>query len=260
MTRTLLAFGDSHTAGAEIENEYEYECFEKAYPALIAKHYGFNYENYAYPGGSNDWSVKQFLQVIQYKLKENNSLFVLFNITESARTFFICPDEDYTSPLHYYPQHLTYDRTSSSSVDLFGKEFQDYGNKILKYLPFYKHYLRTNNLNQKTLDQIFLIQSICQNYDIPFLFHTSFSWEFGDWSLISKKNFYGHQYNFYTNDESNKRAEMYSFWASAHNNPFWKKVVNKKRWKGHYPKEYHVYWSKKLITFIEEQKILEGYN
>lgn len=261
MIRTLLAFGDSHTAGAEIEKQDEYICFEKAYPAYIAKHYGFNYENYAEPGGSNDWSVKLFLEVIQKKIRENNLLFVIFNFTESGRTFFLCPDDDWdiSNPLNFFPYHLEVEKMSDPLTSFFGEEYVYQGNKILKYLPLYKYYLRTNDLNKKTLDQIFLVQSICQNYNIPFLFHTSFTWEPGDWSLISKKNFFGHNHNYYDTRESEIKSSTYSFWLSANNHSFWREIVTKERWKSHYPKEYHVYWSKLLINFIEKQKILEGY-
>ena len=79
MTRTLLAFGDSHTAGAEIEKQYELWYYEKAYPSYIAKYFGFEYKNYAYPGGSNDWALVQFHKAIKSSIKNKEDVFFLFN-------------------------------------------------------------------------------------------------------------------------------------------------------------------------------------
>ena len=91
MKRTLLAFGDSHTAGAEIDELYSASCYERAYPAHIAKHYGFDYENFAVSGGSNDWLIRQFMIRIQKSLIKNESVFVLCNFCDPSRTYLKLP-------------------------------------------------------------------------------------------------------------------------------------------------------------------------
>ncbi len=266
MSRILLAFGDSHTAGAEIEEQYNYECYSKAYPSYIAKYYGFEYENYSQAGCSNDWLLKRFNDAIKKSIINKDKIFILFNFCEATRTYIEIPtpsefeqnwDENFYGPLHFYSQHLT-------KNFFINQPDNPYNKSIKKHLPVYHHYISLNNdkmLHEKALNQIFHIQSICERYNIPFLFHSSFDWYTGDWKLISKKNYYGHHSNLTTDYDVNIDAplmsSLYSFWGVASNHPNWKNYQKESRWSGHYPEEYHKYWAARLIKFINEQKILE---
>jgi hypothetical protein len=268
MTRTLLAFGDSHTAGAEIEEHYNYECYHKAYPACIANYYGIQYKNYSQAGCSNDWLVKRFIDVIKKAIINKEEVFVLFNFCESSRTHIEIPippesqqnwDEEFYGSLHFYSNHL-------SKKYFNDVEKNPYTQALKKYLPIYRTYLTLNtnkDLSKKAINQIFLVQTICKKYNIPFVFHNSISWYSGDWSLISKKNHFGHHssdiWNYDSENINNSMYMEYCFWGLATNHPNWKHLYFDPRWKDHYPEEYHKYWASKLLRFIDNQKILEGY-
>lgn len=268
MTRTLIAFGDSHTAGAEIETQHDYKCFEKAYPSYIAKHYGFQYENFSEAGGSNDLSFKKFNDKIKNVIINKEKVFVLFNFTESSRTYLttaITPeskqnwDKKYYGGLNFYPAHL--------SPNIFLDNPQNPYEKELKlHLPIYRHYIASNtikDLDEKSINQMFIVQTICQKYNIPFIFHNSIHWYSGDWALISKKNHFGHHNS--VNFKYNLKVHcplmesLYSFWGLAKHHSDWKHLQRLDRWHGHYPEEYHKYYASLLINFIDNQKLLEGY-
>jgi len=115
-------------------------------------------------------------------------------------------------------------------------------------------------LVKKSINQMFIVQTICQKYDIPFIFHNSINWYYGDWSLIDKKHHFGHhKSNTFDYQYSSLMDKIYSFWGVATHHPDWKHLRYEDRWHGHYPEEFHKFWASKLIKFIDEQKILEGY-
>jgi len=265
MTRTLLAFGDSHTAGAEIEEQYKYWCYEKAYPAYIAKHYGFEYKNFSEAGGSNDISLKRFIDEIKKVILNKEKVFVLFNFTESSRTYFTTAitleskknwDEKYYGNLNFYPAHL--------SPNIFLNN--TYEKELKLHLPLYRHYIASNTnkmLDEKSINQMFIVQTICQKYNIPFIFHNSMQWYSGDWTLIDKKNHFGHHnavnFKYNLKVDCPLMESLYSFWGVACSHLDWKHYGQLERWKGHYPESYHKFWAQTLINFIDQQKILEGY-
>lgn len=65
----LIANGCSHTAGAEIEEELQGECYEKAWPKKLADSFGFKHKNLAISGASDDRVVRTTIEYIS-KLKE----------------------------------------------------------------------------------------------------------------------------------------------------------------------------------------------
>lgn len=248
MKRTLLAFGDSHTAGAEIDKQYSGECHDRAYPAHIANHYGFDYENLAACGGSNDWLIKQFVIRIQRALVKEEQVFVLCNFCESSRTYFEFPGK-----IHHCTTSILSQKENSN------KEF--WVDPI--FIKAYKNYLRTHNdeiLNLKSLSQIFMIQTICDQYNIPYIFHSSTHWYYGDWSLINKKNYFGHhstEKTFYKGIDVYNMHQKYSYWGIAANTPNWSVLQKLPRWSMHYPESFHKFWAKILIDFIDKQGILD---
>jgi hypothetical protein len=248
MKRILLAFGDSHTAGAEINEQYSSKCHDRAYPAYIANHYGFEYENLAACGGSNDWLIRQFMIRIQKALIKKESVFVLCNFCDPSRTYIKLSDKF---------QHCT-------STLLLQNENTD--ERLLidpEFISHYENYLKTNSdnfLNFKSLSQILIVQSICEQYNIPYAFHVSTHWYEGNWNLINKKNFFGHHDTeklIYNNSKSYRMYSSYSYWGVATHHYNWKNVQNERRWSNHYPEEYHKFWAELLIKFIDEQGILD---
>lgn len=251
MKKILLAFGDSHTAGSEIEEQWQPTCYEKAYPSHIAKHYGFDYLNFSQPGGSNQWILKKFSEVVPRLISKNIPLFIVCNFCESSRMFFI----DKNNNTH----HLVCGNLDKPNPDLVKFSHPRHIQKE------YKHYLKNNPdklLSIKSLLIIQKIQNFCMTNNIPFLFHVSSQWYWGDWSNINKKNFYGHhdsEITLYTLHDIGKYEKIYSYWGRCDYSGFNKLFEPLNRWKYHFPEVYHVYWANLLIDFIDNQKILEGY-
>lgn len=248
MKRILLAFGDSHTAGAEIDRQYSGSCHDKAYPAHIARHYGFDCENFAASGGSNDWIIRQFMIRIQHALIKNQKVFVLCNFCDPSRTYIKLPGK-----MNHCTSSLLLQNESTKKELLVDQDF----------IQPYENYLKTNTdefLNYKSLSQIFIIQTICDQYSIPYVFHTSTHWYEGNWNLINKKNFLGHHLDkrlIYKKSDTYEIYRHYSFWGVASLHPDWNHVQNDPRWSMHYPESFHEFWAKKLINFIDKQKILD---
>jgi len=249
MTRTLIAFGDSHTSGAEIEIQWSESCHKKAYPSHIANHYGFDCLNFGQCGGSNLWMLKKFYEVMPGLVNKDIPLFVLCNFTEVGRMAYKWED----SWLHFTPSALN--QLNGNSDFYYPEE------PLLRY----KKYIINNSdiqLMQKTILIIKKIQNFCKNNNIPFVFHTSVSWFYGNWEGIDKRNFLGHHDSvrtFYHPNISNEYAVKYSYWQLATHHPVYKHFQHKDRWCMHYPELYHKYWAKLLINFIDNQKLLEGY-
>jgi hypothetical protein len=248
MKRILLAFGDSHTAGAEIEEQYSPKSFDKAYPAYIAKHYGFDYENFAVSGGSNDWIIRQFMIRIQHAIIKNQNVFVLCNFCDPARTYIKLPEKIY----HCCPSILFQNEHTEKQL-LVDTDF----------IRPYEDYIKSNTddfLNYKALSQIFIIQTICDQYNIPYVFHASSYWYLGNWNLIHKKNFFGHhstKTNLYDQSKSNDVYSSYSYWGVASHHEDWRNIIKDPRWSKHLPEPFHKFWAETLINFIDEQKILD---
>jgi hypothetical protein len=273
MTRTLLAFGDSHTAGSEIDEKNSPSCFSKAYPSFIVKHYGFEYKNYSQTGGSNDWALVQFNKAIRLSIKNKEKVFVLFNFLEPSRTFFYNEDGETDPIIHCFPGMLDKNyikKISQNFKDQSKIKYAQYLNFLCNYyikdhkkiIPLYREYLKNHtihSLDEKSISQIIYVQRVCQKNDIHFVFHTSCAWYSGHWFTISEKNFFGHDQESYYGQLQLLKGQQYSFWGRATHHPKWKDLQNQQRWSEHYPEEYHKYYAKLLINFIDQKEILKGY-
>lgn len=268
MTKTLWAFGDSHTAGAEIDRQYSESCYDKAYPAYVAKYFGFEYKNCAKSGGSNDWALVEFNNAI----RTDKNIFVLFNFLEPSRTFFYEKSLNNDPIVHCVPNMLSDSFIKELSTNFKGlsrEQYKEYLNWLRgsyiedykKISSMYRSHLKKysdKQLNDRCISQIMYVQNKCEEYKIPYVFHSSCSWYYGSWSLISKKNFYGHTKNFYSDVDSSINRSLYSFWGIATENSNWNHIMKEDRWSKHYPEEYHRYYASLLINFINNQNILEG--
>jgi hypothetical protein len=271
MTRTLLAFGDSHTAGSEIDEKHSVSCPSRAYPSYIAKYYGFEYKNFAQTGGSNDWALVQFHKVIKSAIKNKEEVFVLFNFLEPSRTFFYNEGSKFDPVMHCLPGMLEKNYIKKISENFKDQSKEDYLNYLNflynhymkdyeKIMPLYKDYLKKHtikSLDEKVVGQILHVQKVCQENNIPFIFHASCLWFSGHWFDISKKNFYGHDQDCYEDNSYIVKGYQYSFWGRATHHPKWKHLQNQYRWSEHYPEEYHRDYASLLINFINEQEILK---
>jgi len=246
MKKILVAFGDSHTAGSEIEEQFQPFCYEKAYPAMIAKYFGYDYLNCAQPGGSNQWILNRFKKVIPKLISKNYSIFVLCNFCESSRNFFI---DDYGEVNHLCVSELE----ENFNPDLISFLSPKHVRKQ------YREYLE-NNPNQvlelKSLYIIKTIQNFCKKHNVPFLFHVSSEWYGGNWEGIDKNNFYGHEHFIYNQKLRLEHHSKYSYWGRCISSGLYKKFQSGKRWQYHFPEVYHKYWSNLLIEFINQKNII----
>ena len=233
---TLLAFGDSHTAGAEIDFKDQGECYDKAFSAKLSKHLDFKYENYAKAGGSNSYLISCLMSRVQRAIINSEKIFVVVGFCDPSRIFY----KDKHGVLH----HIT------SSNILTTKKV---------HLNFYEQYLQTysnEELNNKAISEILLIQSFLKSYNIPFIFFISTQWYPGDWSLIDQKTFFGHQRQIYTERQSWDHYNSYGFWGTCMHHPDWSHYKNDPRWSAHYPEHFHEFWANLMLNFIKSNSIL----
>lgn len=102
---SVLAFGDSHVAGAEL-SAYTKEDYTRgttpieeldmpgkllAFPQIVADHFDVPCYNYALSGGSNTRSMRLLPQA----LKDHPNSLVLFGYTCTDRTEFYYPDDGF---------------------------------------------------------------------------------------------------------------------------------------------------------------------
>lgn len=243
--KTLLSFGDSHTAGAEIDAAWSSECKEKAYPQKIADHYGIRSENHAVCGCGNAWILKSFIERIKYALSEKEDVVVHVGFTEPSR-YHVVGARDI---LHGTTALLKPNADPRAVINT-------------KLLKLYEFWLRSHTdiqLHEMSVDIIWQIQSICKLYNIPYFFSCNIGVFKTDTSLIDGRNFYGFHKGFEIKDEKDGWFffNEFSFWGVATNNPLWEHYQHDDRWSGHYPEEYHKFWADKLIKFIDEQQILD---
>ena len=108
---TLVTFGDSHSAGAEMECKGHPGSPERAYPAKIAKHYGWKSINLSTCGGSNAWLWKTFEDCMPILMNREEDLVVLCNFTEISRMYFwdngSAPLDPYNFEPYRYARHVT---------------------------------------------------------------------------------------------------------------------------------------------------------
>ena len=243
--RTLISFGDSHTAGAEIDAPRTPECKERAYPQKIADHYGMRSENHAVCGCGNSWILKSFIERIKYAVSEKEDVVVHIGFTEASRNYVMGSRE----VLHGTTALLKPNADPRSIVDT-------------KLLKLYEFWLRSHTdiqLHEMTVDIIWQIQSMCKLYNIPYFFSYNVGNFKTDTSLIDRRYFYGlHDMPTITNEKEGWAFfRDFSFWGVASNDPSWEHYQHDDRWSGHYPEEYHEFWADKLIKFIDEQQILD---
>ena len=86
----LLANGCSHTAGAEIEYELQGTCYEKAYAKHTAELLGWDYENIANSGASQERIIRTTIDWIgkNYKIYKNKEIFVVIMWSGPSRIEF----------------------------------------------------------------------------------------------------------------------------------------------------------------------------
>ena len=153
----LLANGCSHTAGAEIEYLLQGKCYEKAYPKYIAELLGWNYENIADSGASQERIIRTTIDWIgrNYKKYKNTEIFVVIMWSGPSRIEF------YDDTLSRYTQivpnnDIVYKQQFTNTQYVYYKSYVAIQNRPAQMIKWY------NN--------IILMQSYLANLKINYLF------------------------------------------------------------------------------------------
>lgn len=94
--KTLVAIGCSHTAGAELYENYtdHEECKNRAFAATVAKNLKMDYINLALNGASNDYIFRTTVRFINDNINDINDYFFLIGWTSAWRFELRYRDED----------------------------------------------------------------------------------------------------------------------------------------------------------------------
>lgn len=237
--KTLIAFGDSHVSGAEIEYKNQGLCYEKAFSAKIAEHFNLNYENYGQPGGSTDYVLLKLMHRVKQAIKNKEEIFLIIGICDPTRTHYRFRDKDF---------HFTTAANTEGWPTIVCRAYADF---IALHSDDY--------LSNKILNQVLLIQSFLKSYKIPYVMFSTTHFTFGDWSLIDPNRYYGHHImknSYYNNKEAMVIQKGYSYWGVCSYHPEWLHYRKESRWSGHYPEEFHTFWAKTMIDYIENYNLL----
>ena len=165
----LVANGCSHTAGAEIEHPMQGQCYEKAWPFLLANQLGYDHHNLAISGASCDrvvrTTVKQ-LSILKKSEKYNPSkLFFIIMWPGIWRTemFQKYPNEQGFFDKGWMPMVVGNDAT-------YQKQASDLG-----YLNFRSWVSRTTNTSESVnfYKNMLFLQNLFHVNKIKYLFLNS---------------------------------------------------------------------------------------
>lgn len=150
---SIIAFGDSNVAGAELDGPTSTAVHDQAFPAILGKKWNIPVYNYAWSGGSNNRSLRLFPEKL---LQHSNSL-VLFFYTDFSRNEYFRPDLDDTLPTDdtgYSPIGIGWhhDSIASETRDL----------STLYYRHFYHDTSQYNNYRE--YNAIMTVQLFCEKY------------------------------------------------------------------------------------------------
>jgi hypothetical protein len=158
---SVLAFGDSHVAGCELDNKYNLDDYltgritieqadfsgkELSFPKIIADELGVPCYNYAMSGGSNSRSLRLLIQAVQ---QYPNSL-VLFGYTSTDRAECYYPEESLGKDADNFLQ------LGMQWEGIFKNPIND---------SYIKHLHPYNNLKEL----MFCVDSICAGYAKDYL-------------------------------------------------------------------------------------------
>lgn len=93
----LYSIGCSHTGGAEIDFPEQPNCYEKAYPGLVASHFDWQYINHSQTGCGNRWIFNNSVKFVESYLINNshNDIIVLVGWTSVPRESAIYSEKTY---------------------------------------------------------------------------------------------------------------------------------------------------------------------
>ena len=223
----LLVNGCSHTAGAEILEQWHPKCPEQAWGQHLSDHFKCSeYVNLAQAGASNQWIHDTTVKFLE-ECSDPSEWFVVIGWTNACRVPVYCYEKN--EMVHLCPDH----RNLSS----YGKGIQDAYKHLYGTMPplpmmiAHEHYriVSTQMLLKQLGIQYLFFDAVSSNHDsMPT-------------TLIDQTRYYRYD------------QLMNSYW-----NHFQQKVWDlSNRWQNHAPASYHKEWAGHLIEFIEENKLID---
>jgi hypothetical protein len=230
----LLANGCSHTAGAEIEYEWQDNCYEKAYPKFCADTLGWDYKNLAVSGASQERIIRTTIDWVgkNYKSYKNTDIYVVIMWSGPSRTEF------YSENIRNYLQMLP------NNDEIYKKQFTK-----VEYL-YYKSYITLQNRQAqlvKWYNNIILLQSYLVTFKIKYLF-------------LNASEPLRHANNNLVHLASQINYKNYP-WAFEHNNSYLNLLLNrgfkmpehiKRQNSTHLGGDAHKYYGTMLAKYIKE--------
>jgi len=221
----LVVFGDSHTAGSEIDNQYSLQCYEKSFVKKIADYFQCDYENYSVAGASNCYIATEAYKYIDSHDVQDCFFFISWGAARRAtiydynkKDFLHINEYDIDSP--YYNSQQKNFIENYFNFHLPDKEEEW---KILGTILGLYNYLCYNKIN-------FLMQDSTQ--------------AFAHWH-----NKYFYKNNYFGLDDPTTYWHQYEIWRAG-------SKYNTDRWAKHAPEQWHEIWAEKILQHIREQQLV----
>jgi hypothetical protein len=142
----LLANGCSHTAGAEIEYLLQGYCYEKAYPKHTAELLGWDYENIANSGASQERIIRTTVNWVgkNYKRYKNKEIYLVIMWSGPSRT------ELYDDRIHKYLQivpnnDIVYKQQFTNTQYVYYKSYVAVQNRYAQMIKWYNNVILMQN-------------------------------------------------------------------------------------------------------------------
>jgi hypothetical protein len=245
----LLSNGDSHTAGGEIDYEYQPTCYEKAWPQKLADKLGYESINLSKSGNSNqtiyrttqDWIIRNVLIDKKYN-PEDIYIMIMWSGFDRHEVYF--PDVNYLDNVNPNSNPSIYCSKMVQEIIDFKKSivsFHDNLNSDFRALSIVyslSFWLDANNIKHNFINGLFHFPEIkyLNSFYINHALHNSFE------NLLLM---YG--------EEKIKKHYAFSDWDKTFFNHMTEysglKTVNHSKYR-HFGEDGHIYWAKKMYDFF----------
>jgi hypothetical protein len=247
----MLINGCSHTAGSEIDYEYQPMCYEKAWGKWLTDISGDEYVNISFPGAGNeyigrttkDWIIKN---VFLNKLHNKEDLHVIVMWSGFDRKEVFYPDSNRTDNVN-----------PISDPKLHTKTMQYETKRLQEVMVYFHDVLHSNLKNIMILNDLLYFLN---TYEIKYTFLNGLS-PFITLEELNNEYTYHDLYQSYYNNlwvfnKINKgkhlgifnKEETFYHHLNDNTNFKWSKFSNK----GHFGEDGHKYWAQKVYNFLNE--------
>ena len=237
----LIANGCSHTAGAEIEEPLQGECYEKAWPKKLADSLGYKPVNLAVSGASDDRVVRTTIEYIG-KLKKYPNY--------DPSKFFVVIS---WPGLHRTELYQTFDNEpgfwDEGWMPMVAGNEETYRQQCSKMaFMYYKAWVMRQNIHQASIKfylNVLLLQNILISNKIKYLFWNS--------SMTVPASYPHYLYEIYHKRFPHILEKRKSYTEMLESNGFRHSPFAK--W-GHYGEDSHKWFADFLKSYITKNKLL----